>query len=122
MTYKIWLRYEPCMLKIVVSTTSLQNIVLKVLDPSQANTYFTKRTKEINGVQELFVRMPLAPSTASIVIYNQKNGNLPSGQDDSFKVLSIKKEELDITLPKTKMNTFSVRNFVSFAQKFAFNC
>ena len=41
-------------------------------------------------------------------------------QDNSFKVVSIKKEELDITLPKTKMNTFSVRNFVRFAQKFAY--
>lgn len=122
MTYKIWLRYEPCMLKIVVSTNSPENIVLKVLDPSQANTYFTDRTKQVNGQQELFVRMPLAPSTAAIQIYNEKNGNLPSGQDNSFKVVSIKKEDLDITLPKTKMNTFSVRNFVSFAQKFAYNC
>ena len=121
MTYKIWLRYEPCMLKIVVNTTSSQNLVLKVFDPSQANTVFTERTKIIDGKQELFVRMPLAPSTASIVIYNEKNGNLPSGQDTSFKVESIKKEELDITLPQTKMNTFSVRNFVSFAQKFSYN-
>ena len=121
MTYKIWLRYEPCMLKIVVRTNSPENIVLKVLDPTQANTFFTDRSKQINGEQELFVRMPLAPSTASIVIYNEKNGNLPAGQDNSFKVVSIKKEELDITLPKTKMNTFSVRNFVSFAQKFAYN-
>jgi hypothetical protein len=91
MTYKIWLRYEPCMLKIVVRTNSPENIVLKVLDPSQANTYFTDRSKQINGEQELFVRMPLAPSTASIVIYNEKNGNLPAGQDTSFKVISIKK-------------------------------
>lgn len=121
MNYKIWTRYEPIMLKIVVRTTSPQNIRLKVYDPTQANTYFTDRTKLVEGEQELFVRMPLSPNTAAISIYNEKNGNLGQGQDDSFQVISIKKEDLKITLPQTKMDTFSVRNFVAFAQKFAYN-
>lgn len=121
MNFKLWVRYEPCMVKVVVKTSAPQNIVLKVSDPSQANTFFTDRTKVIDGTQDLFIRMPLAPNTALLSIYNAKNGNLPKGGDDSFEVVQIKKEELDVTLPQTKMNTFSVRNFVAFAQKFAYN-
>ena len=109
------------MIKIVVKTDSPQTIVLKVFDPSQANTFFTDRTKEVNGTQELFVRMPLSPNTAVLSIYNKKNGNLPKGQDSSFQVLKIEKQELDTTLSKTKMDTLQVRNFVAFAQKFAYN-
>lgn len=121
MNFKMWLRYEPVMIKVVVRTTSPQKIVLKVYDSSQANTYFTDRTKTVNGEQELFVRMPLAPNTAILSIYNEKNGNQPKGQDNSFEVVKIEKEDLDITLPQTKMDTMSVRNFVKFAQKFAYN-
>lgn len=109
------------MIKIVVKTDSPQTIVLKVFDPSQANTFFTDRTKEVNGTQELFVRMPLSPNTAVLSIYNKQNGNLPKGQDSSFQVLKIEKQELDTTLSKTKMDTLQVRNFVAFAQKFAYN-
>ena len=109
------------MIKVVVRTSSPQVIVLQVSDPSQANTYFTDRTKTVNGVQELYVRMPLSPNTALLSIYNEKNGNLPKGQDTSFEVVKIEKEDLDVTLHKTKMDTLSVRNFVSFAQKFCFN-
>jgi len=121
MNFKLWTRYAPCMIKVVVKTSSPQTIVLKVFDPSQANTVFTDRTKQVNGTQELFVRLPLAPNTLQLSIYNEKNGNLPKGADTTFEVVKIEKEDLDITLPQTKMDTFSVRNFVGFAQKFAYN-
>lgn len=121
MNYKLWTRYEPIMIKVVVRTSSPENIVLRVFDSSQANTIFTDRTKVVNGEQDLFIRMPLSPSTTTLSIYNQKNGNQPKGQDNSFQVVAIKKEDLDITLSKTKMDTLQVRNFVAFAQKFAYN-
>lgn len=121
MNYTLWTRYEPIMVKVVVVTKSPQNIVLKVYDSKQANTYFTDRTKVVNGEQELFVRMPLSPNVATLSVYNEKNGNLKQGEDKTFIVKNIKKEELDITIQKTKMDTFSVRNFVAFAQKFAYN-
>jgi hypothetical protein len=121
MEYKLNTRYEPIMIKIAVRTTSPQNIVLQVSDPTQANTLFTDRTKVVNGEEELFVRMPLSPYAAKLTVYNEKNGNLPKGQDPTFQVVKVSKQDLDITLPQTKMDTFQVRNFVAFAQKFAFN-
>jgi len=121
MQYNLWTRYAPCKVKIVVRTTSPQVIVLKVYDKGQANTYFTNRTKTIDGTQDLYVRMPLAPNTCLLDIYNEKNGNKKKGEDPTFEVLEVKREELDITLGKTKMDTPLVRNFVAFAQKFCYN-
>lgn len=121
MDFTMWTRYSPCMVKVVVRTSAPQTIALKVFDPSHANTVFTERTKQVEGTQELYVRMPLAPNTAKMSIFNKKNGNLPKGEDTTFQVVSITKEDLDITLPETKMDTMSVRNFVAFAQKFCFN-
>ncbi len=93
MNFKLWCRYEPIMIKVVVKTSSPQNIVLKVSDPSQANTFFTDRTKVVDGTQDLFVRMPLSPNTALLSIYNQKNSNQPKGQYTSFEIVKIEKEE-----------------------------
>lgn len=121
MNYKLWMRWEPSMIKVVVKTIAPQEMVLKVFDSSQGNTVFTDRTKMVEGEQELFVRMPLAPNTATLSIYNKKNGNLKQGEDNTFKVVKIEKQDLEITLSKTKMDTFAVRNFVAFAQKFCYN-
>lgn len=115
------MRWEPSMIKVVVKTISPQEMVLKVFDSTQSNTVFTDRTKLVDGEQELFVRMPLSPNTATLSIYNKKNGNLKQGEDNTFRVIKIEKQELDITLGQTKMDTFAVRNFVAFSQKFAFN-
>ena len=122
MDYRCWLRYDPCMLKIVVRTKKQETIVLKAFDDTQANTFFTNRTKEVNGTEELYIRMPLAPNMVTVSIYNKANGNKKKGEDDSFEVVEVKKMELDITLPKTKMDTMMVRNFVAFAQKFSYKC
>jgi len=121
MNYKLLTLYEPIMVKIVIKTQSTQVIIVKVFDKSQDNTLFTDREKSINGQEELYVRMPLSPYSSSLSIYNKANGNQAKGVDRSFEVVDIKKEDLDITLPKTKMDNSLVRNFVAFAQKFCYN-
>lgn len=121
MNYSLWTRYEPIMVKIVVKTQSPQDIVIKVFDKNQANTFFTDREKKVDGLQDLYIRMPLSPYSTSLSIYNKKNGNLAKGEDTSFEIVDIKKEDLDITLGKTKMDNSMVRNFVAFAQKFSYN-
>ena len=121
MNYTLWTRHEPCMVKVVIKTNSPQVIRLKVFDDSHPDTYFTDRTKTINGKEDLFVRMPLAPWNCKLSIYNEKNGNLGKGEDSTFEVVGISKEELDITLPETRMDTMQVRSFVAFAQKFCYN-
>jgi len=121
MNFKMWTRYEPIMVRILIRTKSPQQIVLNAFDSSHADTYFTKRTKVIDGEQELFVRMPLSPYVLSLQIYNSKVGDKKRGEDNTFEVVDITKEDLDITLPKTKMDIPLVKNFVAFAQKFSYN-
>ena len=121
MTYRLNTRYSPCMVQIVVLTKSAEILCLKVYDPNQKNTVFTERKKTITGKESLFVRMPLSSNVINIQIYNEKNGDLPSTEDKSFTILSVKMLNLDITLPQTKMDTPEVNSFVKFAQKFCFN-
>lgn len=122
MNYRLWTRYAPCMIKVVVKVRQPLEIVLKAFDANQANTFFTDRTKKITDQETLYIRMPLAPNTLTVSIYNKANGNRKKGEDNSFEVVEIKREELDITLGRTKMDTPMVRNFVAFAQKFCYNC
>lgn len=121
MNFKMWTRYEPIMVRVLIKTKQPEQIVLNAYDDSQANTYFTKRTKTINGEEELFVRMPLSPYILSLQVYNSKVGDKKKGEDPSFEVVDISKKDLDITLPRTKMDIPLVKNFVAFAQKFSYN-
>jgi hypothetical protein len=109
------------MVQIVVLTKSAEMLCLKVYDPNQKNTVFTERKKTIIGKESLFVRMPLSSNVINIQIYNEKNGDLPSSEDSSFKILGVKMLELDVILPQTNMDTFEVTSFVRFAQKFCYN-
>jgi hypothetical protein len=95
--------------------------VLKAYDKARVNTVFMDTTKTVNGVEDMYIRMPLAPMNCLVAIYNEKNGNLPKNQDTSFEVVDVKPEDLEITLGKTKMDIPIVRNFVAFAQKFCFS-
>lgn len=42
-------------------------------------------------------------------------------EDKSFTILAVKKLDLQITLPQTKMDSPEVMSFVKFAQRFCFN-
>ena len=75
MNYSLWTRYEPIMIRLVVQTTSPQEIVLKVYDPNQANTYFTDRQKNVNGVEELFIILSMSKPffNKHLIIYYDPN-------------------------------------------------
>jgi hypothetical protein len=121
MTFKILTLHDSTMLRITIRTGKAENIALKVYNDSQKDTYFMDRTKMIDGTEDLLVRMPLSPYTTTIKVYNVANGDQRKGVDRSFDVLSIRQEELEKTISRTKMDIPIVKNFVSFAQKFAYN-
>lgn len=121
MNFKMWCRYEPCKVRVRVRTNKPIKIRLIAFDKDQANTKFIDAAKIVNGEEDLFIRMPLAPNNLVIKVYNDAVGNRPKEEEDTFEVVGIKKEELDVTLSKTKMDTTLVRSFVNFAQKFSYN-
>lgn len=121
MNYKMWCRYEPCMVRVRLRTTQPSKIRLIASDKDQANTKFIDAVKIINGEEDLLIRMPISPNNLAVQIYNEANGNKGKGEDNTFEVVGIKKEDLDITLSRTNMDTTLVRSFVNFAQKFSYN-
>jgi hypothetical protein len=121
MIFKVPTRHEELTLLIKVRTYQPESIRVKVLDADQPNTAFTDRYKTIDGESIFFVRMPVSPNYALISIYNEKNGNLQVGVDNTLEVESITKEPLDKKLDVIDFSNPQVRSFVNFATRFSYN-
>ena len=121
MIFKVPTRHEELTLLIKVRTYQPELIRVKVLDADQPNTAFTDRYKTIDGESIFFVRMPVSPNYALISIYNEKNGNLQVGVDNTLEVESITKEPLDKKLDVIDFSNPQVRSFVNFATRFSYN-
>jgi len=121
MIYTVPTRYEEVTLVIKVYTNSAVNIKVKVVDADQPNTTFTDRSKIVDGESIFFVRMPVSPQTAYVYVYNEDNGNLTTGQDNSFEVDSISKEPLEKKLDVIDFSNPLVKSFVTFATRFSYN-
>ena len=124
MIVSVWLRYEPIMLEVILEPTGNKpcNVAMRVFDKTQAATVFVVMKKTIAQRESLFVRMPLSPNTVQVQAVNVDYGSNPVLRDTGFRIVYIKKHELQLTLAQTKMDTPMVRSFVRFAQRFAYNC
>lgn len=121
MIVKVPTRHEELTLVIKVYTHSPEDIRIKVTDETQPNTSFTDRYKTVDGEATFFVRMPVSPTNALVYVYNEANGNLMQGQDDSFEVESITKQPLEKKLDVIDFSNADVRSFVNFATRFSYN-
>lgn len=121
MTYNVPTRYEEMTLLIKVRTNSPETIRIKVIDAHQPNTAFTDRYKTVDGETIFFVRLPVSGNDVLVYVYNEAYGNLTSGQDNTFEVVSITKEQLDKKLDVIDFSNPMVRSFVNFATRFSYN-
>jgi hypothetical protein len=121
MIYKVPTRHEELTLLIKVHTSKPETIRLKVTDADQPNTAFTDRYKTVDGESIFFVRMPVSPASALVSVYNEANGNLQVGADNTIIVDSITKEPLDKKLDVIDFANPLVRSFVNFATRFCYN-
>jgi hypothetical protein len=121
MIYNVPTRFEEMTLLIKVNTNSPETIRIKVVDAHQPNTIFTDRYKTVDGETIFFVRMPVSGNDVLVYIYNEDNGNLMSGQDTTFEVTSITKEQLDKKLDVIDFANPLVKSFVNFATRFCYN-
>jgi hypothetical protein len=121
MIYKVPTRHEELTLLIKVHTLQPEIIRLKVSDADQPNTAFTDRYKTVDGESIFFVRMPVSPANALISVYNEANGNLQVGADNTIIVDSITKEPLDKKLDVIDFANPLVKSFVNFATRFCYN-
>jgi hypothetical protein len=121
MIVKVPTRHEELTLNIKVLTQEPTKIRIKVLDDSQQDTSFTDRYKTVDGESIFYVRMPISPKNALIYIYNEDNGNLMQGEDDTFEVESITKGALEKKLDIIDFSNADVKSFVNFATRFSYN-
>lgn len=121
MNYRVWTRYEECMLKVKVETSKNVRVRLIVSDYDQKYTEFSNRFMTVNGKQDFIVRMPLSPNTTLVSVYNELIGNKQKGQDDSVKIVEITKHPLEKRMDLIDFENSDISNFVNFAQRFAFN-
>lgn len=121
MVFEVPARHEEFTLFIRVSTTRPEKIRIIVKDADMEKTVFTDRFKTVNGEVSFFVRMPVSGKRIYAIIYNERVGNLDEGQDDSFKVLEIKKMPLEKKMDVVDFGDTQLRTFVKFCTKFCFN-
>jgi hypothetical protein len=121
MIVKVPTRHEELTLMIKVYAHEPTKIRIKVLDEAQIDTSFTDRFKTVDGESTFYIRMPVSPKNALVYVYNEDNGNLMQGEDDSFEVESITKAPLEKKLDVIDFSNTDVRNFVNFATRFSYN-
>jgi hypothetical protein len=121
MIVKVPTRHEELTLIIKVFTQEPTKIRIKVIDESQQDTSFTDRYKTVDGETIFYVRMPVSPQNALVYVYNEDNGNLMQGEDDTFEVESITKGALEKKLDVIDFSNTDVRSFVNFATRFSYN-
>lgn len=121
MIVKVPTRHEELTLLIKVFTDKPTKIRIKVVDDSQPDTSFTDRFKTVDGESTFYVRMPVSPKDALVYVYNEDNGNLMQGEDETFEVESITKAPLEKKLDVIDFSNQDVRSFVNFATRFSYN-
>ena len=121
MNLKVNTRFEEMCLVITVQTLLPSVIRIKVYDFDKPLTVFTNRFKTVSGTEKFYIRMPLSGNNTVASVYNEKNGNKRVNDDPSFKVVSIEKIPLEKRMDAQDLKNIEVRNFVDFAQRFAFN-
>jgi len=121
MIFKVPTKFEEITLVVKVFTYKPSTIRIKVIDADQPNTTFTNRTRLIEGESSFYVRMPVSSNEVYVYVYNEDNGNLLSGQDNTFVVDSVTKELLEKKIEVIDMTNPYVRSFITFATKFCYN-
>jgi len=112
-------KYEPLIYQISVHTDSIQPIRVIAYDASQTTTVFTDRVLNINGDASFYIRMPQCGNNTQIIVFNDDNGILPN--DTTFKITKQQKVPFENNLLALSDLTRDEREFITFAQRFAYN-
>lgn len=116
MVHKIYTGNAAQTLKISVTTNGPQDIRITVADSEQENTVLTDRVKTINGTFDFFVRLPLCRKYVNVFLSNDADGS-----DTGFTYNGFKKEALERRLTEIDFNSYHLREFIYFFQKFCYN-
>ena len=107
---------KPCCVKMKILCSEPRKMYLKVKDGGKPFTEFTNRYCSVNGEQTFWVRMPIAPEVADIIVKSEYQMN---GQSDK----SYKVGELEILPLKSKPEAYNsknstIQNYINFCKEF----
>lgn len=103
-----------------VKVESEGNVPVRViaLDPYKPSTKYYDFGGNVNGDKIFNLRFPVSPKLMKLVIFNMENGDMPYGDDNSFKVSDVKVKKLKTYDVWWNQDT---KNFYNFAVEFAEN-
>ena len=109
---------RPFDLRVDVESEKPIQLKLRANDPNKPATYYVKRKGKVFGKRTFFLKFPVSPKELEVQIYNPKVGNLPYGDDNTFKITGLKVE------PVKECNVWwneDTKNFYKFAVEFSEN-
>lgn len=111
----------PGTLLFTVYTKRKEPIRIILRDKFNKYSKYIDKTDKVNGEQRFFLRLPLCPKNAELIVFNEAIGNKPKDVDTSFRISEPKLVDL-----KRKLNCFDssnpvIKNFVAFAEDFSKN-
>lgn len=108
---------KPCTLMFDIQTAFPKKMYIKVADAEKPNTIFTNRHCKVDAQEGIFVRMPIAPKKAVIIILSEDE--IGGGQDKNYKVFDAKKLPLKRKLTSFNHANPTIQKFVKFAEQFS---
>ncbi len=118
MTVEIPSNNFPFELSITVETKEPNRLRLIAVDPYKPASVYTDISGMVDGLREFRLKFPVSPKRLELVIFNPQNGQLPYGEDTSFKLKDIQVKDLKEYDVWWNQDT---KNFYKFAVEFSEN-
>lgn len=108
----------PFQLAITIESKRPVAIRLVAYDPNKPATYYADIFGKVDGTRTFTLRFPVSPKRLKLKIFNPEFGNLPYGEDTSFKLADMKVQKLKQYDVWWNQDT---KNFYKFAVEFSEN-
>lgn len=105
-------------LSVSLETNSPIRMRLIAVDPYKPASIYTDISGIVDGERTFNLKFPVSPKRLELVIYNVENGNLPIGEDPTFKLVDLKVDKLKEYNVWWNQDT---KNFYNFAVEFSEN-
>lgn len=108
----------PFILAVTVETKRVVPVRMIAYDPNKPSTRYADLQGKVDGTRIFKLRFPITPKRLKLKVYNPENGNLPIGEDDTFKVVDMKVQKVKEYDVWWNQDT---KNFYKFAVEFSEN-
>lgn len=108
----------PFQLSVTIESKRPVLIRLVAYDPNKPATRYNDIGGKVDGTRIFTLKFPVSPKRLKLRIFNPEFGNLPYGEDSSFKIVDIKVQKLKQYDVWWNQDT---KNFYKFAVEFSEN-